>query len=99
MLCQPFIINVSEHFCTAMVKKTQRYVPKKYEFFGRSHLRYSIDEFCMMLNRCGWNQFYLLNNVNEIWNVLVMFLDKLAPIRKFEFKQVGAMINTACTLT
>ena len=44
-----------------------------------------------MLNGYGWNDFYLLNDVNELWKVflsrIVLCLDKLAPIRKFEFKK------------
>ena len=41
------------------------------EFTGRLHLRYSFDEFRIMLNGYGWNDFYLMNEVNEMWKVFL----------------------------
>ena len=68
----------------------RRSVSKNVEFTGRSYLRYSLEEFRIMLNGYGWNDFYLLNDVNEMWKVflshIVLCLDELAP-RKFKFKK------------
>ena len=85
------IINVSDHFPIALVRKKQRSVSKNVEFTGRSYLRFSLEEFHIMLHGYEWNDFHLLNDVNELWKFflsrIVLCLDKLAPIRKFKFKK------------
>ena len=53
-------------------------------------MRYTNNEFAVLLNEQDWNDLYNLTHTNDLWELMLKYitvsLNKLAPMRNFSFK-------------
>lgn len=76
--------GLSDHYVTYTILKRNLDKEPKISFSCRTMKGYSIDKLHEILEDISWNDFFLLQDVNESWNYIYVSylkaLDKIAPI-------------------
>ena len=83
--------NISDHMGIFLTRKKKKMINKKTNFEGRSYKNYIKEDFQWSLINEKWNQFYLLDDVNEAWlymkSIITKHIDNLCPIKKFKINE------------
>ena len=82
-------INISDHLPVFILRKKVNVRSPKCEFKGRSYRNYDKEMLSVKLNQYSWDEFYMLEDVNECWQTMIdrimVTLDELCPIKTFSF--------------
>ena len=84
-------VNISDH---QFIHLHRQHVPKnkcKMDWVGRLYKNYDKDIFCENLGNIDWNNFYLCDNPNAAWKIMIghikTTLDVICPLKKFKVAQ------------
>ena len=84
-------INISDHLPVFILRKKVKVKSPKCEFKGRVYRNYNKDTLSAKLNQLSWDEFYMLNDVNGCWQIIIdritVILDELCPIKTFSFSK------------
>ena len=83
--------NISDHEMFFAIRKKLHTIKVRDNFMGRSYRNFDYDQFATNLLRSDWRNFYLSNNVDECWDIMLNIihdvLDPLCRLKQIKIKK------------